>query len=123
MSRRAQTSPARRPHLCRHHYHRLDDRPVYGRSLGGGEVVTGLRLGYTVKRHNCVVEREHQDRWRWVRDQLQREAEALQVVEQEMQERGLSGSGIRGQSKNEEAEPSVALCWNCDSRRELGGGW
>jgi hypothetical protein len=63
--------------------------------------VAGLRLGYTTKRHNRIVAREYEDRVRWVRDQMQREAEALQAVENEMQERGLGRGGLRGQRENE----------------------
>jgi hypothetical protein len=75
--------------------------PVTGVATAAVKWVSGLRFGYTVKRHNRVVAREYEDRWRWVRDQLQREGEALQAVEDEMQHRGLRQSGLRGQRESD----------------------
>jgi hypothetical protein len=63
--------------------------------------IAGLRPGYTTKRHNRIVEREQEDRYRWVHDQIQREAEALHAVEQEMAERNLTFSGERGKREND----------------------
>jgi hypothetical protein len=63
--------------------------------------IAGLRPGYTTKRHNRIVEREYEDRYRWLHDQIQREAEALRAVEQEMAERNLTFSGARGKREND----------------------
>jgi len=73
-----------------------------------------------VKRHNRVLEREYEDRWRWVRDQLQREAEALHRVEHEMQERGIAQSGLHGQAENE-VRRAFAQTWR--DRKSEGDRW
>lgn len=45
--------------------------------LSAAKWIGSLRPGYTTKRHNRIVEREYEDRVRWVRDQSREEEAKL----------------------------------------------
>ena len=73
----------------------------FATGASAAKFVAGLRPGYTTKRHNRIVNREHEDRYRWVHDQIQRQAKDLNALEDEVAERNLTVSGYRGTRENE----------------------
>jgi hypothetical protein len=55
--------------------------------------VYGLRLGFTTKRHNRIVEREYEDRVRWARDDHAAEEKRLRELDEELNKMNLFYSG------------------------------
>lgn len=43
--------------------------PITAGTTAATKWVVGLRLGFTTKRHNRIIEREYEDRYRWARDE------------------------------------------------------
>lgn len=52
--------------------------------LSAAKWIGSLRPGYWTKRHNRIVEREYEDRVRWVRDQSRKEETGLAILSEAM---------------------------------------
>lgn len=73
----------------------------FATGASAAKFIAGLRPGYTTKRDNRIVERENEDRYRWVHDQIQREAQDLKAMEEELAQKNLTFSGHRGKREVE----------------------